>query len=57
MDGNYITREVHEEFARRMEIENQRLEDENKRQNRRLSASELFNKLKYFVWCAFKDGT
>lgn len=36
----YITKEVHEEFARRMEIENQRLEDENRRQNRRLDALE-----------------
>lgn len=40
MDTNYITKEVHEEFARRMEIENQRLGDENKRQNRRLDALE-----------------
>ena len=40
MDGNYITREVHEEFARRMEAENQRLGDEDKRQNRRISALE-----------------
>ena len=36
-----ITRQEHEEFARRMEIENQRIEDENKRQNRRLDALEL----------------
>lgn len=40
MDGNYITRQEHEEFALRMETENQRLEDENKRQNRRLDALE-----------------
>lgn len=40
MEGNYISKEVHEEFARRMEIENQRIEDENKRQNRRLDALE-----------------
>lgn len=33
MDGNYITREVHEEFARR-------IDEENTRQNRRLSALE-----------------
>ncbi len=31
-----ISRVEHEEFARRMEAENQRLEDENSRQNRRL---------------------
>ena len=40
MEGNYITKEVHDEFARRMEAENQRLEDEDKRQNRRISALE-----------------
>ena len=40
MEGNYISKEVHEEFTRRMEAENQRLEDENKRQNRRLDALE-----------------
>lgn len=33
MDGNYITREVHEEFARR-------IEEENTRQNRRISTLE-----------------
>ena len=33
MDGNYITKEVHEEFARR-------IDEENTRQNRRLSALE-----------------
>ena len=37
---SYITKEVHEEFARRMEAENQRLEDENKRQNHRIDALE-----------------
>ncbi len=35
-----ITRAEHEEFARRMEAENQRLEDENNRQNRRLEVLE-----------------
>lgn len=40
MDGNCVTRQEHEEFARRMDAENQRLEDENKRQNRRLDALE-----------------
>lgn len=33
MDGNYITKEVHNEFARR-------IDEENTRQNRRLSALE-----------------
>lgn len=35
-----LTRAEHEEFARRMEIENKRLEDENKRQNKRLDQLE-----------------
>ena len=35
-----ITRAEHEEFCRRMESENQRLEDENRRQNRRLALLE-----------------
>ncbi len=35
-----ISRSEHEEFARRMEAENQRLEDENNRQNRRLEVLE-----------------
>ncbi len=35
-----VTRAEHEEFARRMEAENQRLEDENNRQNRRLEVLE-----------------
>ncbi len=36
----YITRVEHEEFRRSMEVENQRLEDENNRQNRRLDLLE-----------------
>lgn len=40
MDGDYISRHEHEEFRRSMEAENQRLEDENKRQNHRLEALE-----------------
>ena len=40
MDGNYISRHEHEEFRRSMEAENQRLEDENIRQNHRLNALE-----------------
>ncbi len=35
-----ITRAEHEEFRRSMEVENQRLEDENNRQNRRLDVLE-----------------
>lgn len=35
-----ISRAEHEEFARRMETENQRLEDENTRQNKRLDLLE-----------------
>ena len=35
-----ISRAEHEEFCRRMEAENQRLEDENRRQNRRLDLLE-----------------
>lgn len=40
MDGNYISRQEHEEFRRSMTSENQRLEDENKRQNHRLDVLE-----------------
>ena len=40
MEGNYLTRAEHEEFARRMTAENKRLEDENNRQNRRLETME-----------------
>ena len=40
MDGDYISRHEHEEFRRSMEAENQRLEDENIRQNHRLSTLE-----------------
>lgn len=40
MDGDHISREVHEEFRRSMEAENKRLEDEDKRQNRRIDVLE-----------------
>lgn len=40
MNGDYISRHEHEEFRRSMEAENQRLEDENIRQNHRLNALE-----------------
>ncbi len=36
----FITRQEHEEFVRRMESENQRLEDEDSRQNKRLDLIE-----------------
>lgn len=36
----YITRNEHEEFCRRMESENSRLEDENRRQNKRITLLE-----------------
>lgn len=49
MDQDYITRSEHEEFARRMDSENQRIKDENERQNKRISIVEEsvreFNKL------------
>ena len=41
MDGkDYILREEHEEFVRRMESENKRLEDEDNRQNHRIDGLE-----------------
>lgn len=40
MDGNYISRQEHEEFRRSMESENKRLEEENDRQNHRLNSLE-----------------
>lgn len=40
MEGDYITRREHEEFAKRMDVENNRRDDENKRQNRRLDRLE-----------------
>lgn len=40
MEQNYLPRAEHEEFARRMTAENGRLEDENKRQNRRIEQLE-----------------
>ncbi len=40
MEMDTISRSEHEEFARRMKDENQRLEDENNRQNRRLEVLE-----------------
>lgn len=36
----YISRKEHEEFCRRMDSENKRLEDENNRQNKRLELLE-----------------
>lgn len=40
MDGNCISRQEHEEFRRSMELANQRLADENDRQNHRLKSLE-----------------
>lgn len=40
MDGEYISRREHEEFRRSMDLENQRLADENNRQNHRLEILE-----------------
>lgn len=49
MDQEYITREEHNEFSRRMESEHQRINDENDRQNKRIGIVEEsvkeFNKL------------
>jgi len=49
MDQEYITRQEHEEFARRMDSENERIKDENERQNKRIGIVEEsvkeFNKL------------
>ena len=40
MDEDYISRKEHDEFARRMDAENNRLADENKRQNNRIDVLE-----------------
>ena len=40
MDGDYITRQEHDEFARRIEAEGKRRDDENKRQNSRIGTLE-----------------
>lgn len=40
MDGDYISRQEHEEFRRLMDSENQRLHEEDNRQNHRLDALE-----------------
>lgn len=46
MDQDFITRHEHEEFARHMDSENQRRDDENKRQNKRIeSLEESFKEL------------
>ena len=39
-DMEFITRQEHDEFSRRMESENTRIDDENRRQNKRLDALE-----------------
>ncbi len=49
MDQDYITHREHDEFARHMESENQRIRDENERQNKRITIVEEsvkeFNKI------------
>lgn len=40
MEGEYISRQEHEEFRRSMDSENQRLREENDRQNHRLNNLE-----------------
>lgn len=40
MDGNYITQQVHDEFAARMKTEHERLAEEDKRQNHRIDDLE-----------------
>ena len=40
MDGNYITRPEHDEFAQRMKSEHERLSEEDKRQNHRIDELE-----------------
>lgn len=40
MPDDFLTRREHEEFAKRMEEANQRIIDENKRQNERLKSTE-----------------
>lgn len=40
MDGQYVSMEVHKEFEKRMISENERLADEDKRQNKRIEALE-----------------
>lgn len=40
MDGDYLTRHEHEEFRRSIEAEHRRLDEENDRQNHRITALE-----------------
>lgn len=40
MEGQYVSMEVHKEFEKRMISENERLADEDKRQNKRIDALE-----------------
>lgn len=40
MDGQYVSMEMHKEFEKRMISENERLADEDKRQNKRIDALE-----------------
>lgn len=40
MDGQYVSMEMHKEFEKRMISENERLSDEDKRQNKRIDVLE-----------------
>lgn len=40
MDGQYVSMEMHKEFEKRMISENERLADEDKRQNKRIDVVE-----------------
>ena len=40
MDGQYVSMEMHKEFEKRMISENERLADEDKRQNKRIDVLE-----------------
>lgn len=40
MDGQYVSMEVHKEFEKRMTSENERLSDEDRRQNKRIDVLE-----------------
>ena len=40
MDGQYVSMEVHKEFEKRMISENERLSDEDRRQNKRIDVLE-----------------
>ena len=53
---DYITRKEHEEFARRMASENQRLDDEDDRQNHRIKNLEALEEVPGKNWDVLKTG-